>query len=124
MRKKYKKKDPSRCDEACLECESRFSCRKRVLIGYERLAFGSTSDAFRLIMSGSDDVCDVGSLDLFNVAEVKKPKDGAMEIKFFDRLKALDQMTAFPDNEDAAASFYDAISACADSLKGGSGGDS
>ena len=95
-----------------------------MLIGYERLAFGSTSDAFRLIMSGSDDVCDVGSLDLFNVAEVKKPKDGAMEIKFFDRLKALDQMTAFPDNEDAAASFYDAISACADSLKGGSGGDS
>ena len=81
MRKR--RKNPETCDEECLSCKNRFSCRKRALLGYERLAFGSTADAFRLLMSSADDPPDVGALDLFNVAEIKKPKDGAMEIKFF-----------------------------------------
>ncbi len=120
MKKKRRRKDPERCDEVCESCLSRFACRKRVMLGYERLAFGSTADAFRLIMSTAEESCDVGELDLFNVAEIKKPKDGAMEIKFFDRLKALDQLREIPENGDSAAAFYEAITACADGLKGGS----
>ena len=85
-----KKQDPETCNERCMACARRFSCRKRVLLGYERLAFGSTSDAFRLLMSEGE--LDVQTLDLYNVSEIKKPKDGAMEIKFFDRLKALEKL--------------------------------
>ncbi|MBQ1546178.1 MAG: hypothetical protein IIZ59_01435 [Clostridia bacterium] len=103
-----KKKDPENCDEKCLRCANRFSCKKRILIGYERLAFGSTADAFRLMMSDGNDI-DVGLLDLFNVAEIKKPKDGAMEMKFFDRLKALEQLGALPSDDSAALSFYEAL---------------
>lgn len=109
MRKR--KKDPQRCDEVCLCCTNRFSCRKRVMIGYERLAFGSTADAFRLMMA--DEPPDVSQLDLFNVAEIKKPKDGAMELKFFDRLKALEQLSNVPEGDDPAVSLYEALSSCA-----------
>jgi len=31
-------------------------------------------------------------MDLFCISEIKKPKDGSVEIKFFDRLKALQQL--------------------------------
>jgi hypothetical protein len=34
------------------------------------------------------------SLELFNVSEIKKPKGGGIEIKFFDRLKALEHLEA------------------------------
>ena len=114
MRKR--KKNPDRCDEVCGGCLNRFRCRKRALLGYERLAFGSTADAFRLLMSSGEDL-DVAQLDLFNVAEIKKPKDGAMEIKFFDRLKALEQLGSIPEDEGAANGFYEALSACAAGLE-------
>ena len=114
---KRRKKNPETCDEACVECESRFSCRKRVMLGYERLAFGSTADAFSLLMASGDDIPDVGTLDLFNVSEIKKPKDGAMEIKFFDRLKALEQLGDIPDDGNTAQSFYEALSSCAKGLE-------
>ena len=114
-----KKKDPERCDERCELCKSRFSCRKRALLGFERLAFGSTADAFRLLMYDGEAPLDVGALDLFNVAEIKKPKDGAMELKFFDRLKALEQLGNIPEGDNAAAAFYEAISSAAKAQRGG-----
>lgn len=114
-----KKKDPERCDERCELCKNRFSCRKRALLGFERLAFGSTADAFRLLMYDGEAPLDVGALDLFNVAEIKKPKDGAMELKFFDRLKALEQLGNIPEGDNAAAAFYEAISSAAKAQRGG-----
>ena len=58
-------------------------------VGYQRLAFGNTSDAVSLIYSENPGEADIGSMDLFMISEIKKPKDGSIEIKFFDRLKAL-----------------------------------
>lgn len=115
MRKK--KQNPDRCDENCMECKNRFSCKKRVMLGYERLAFGSTADAFKLLMEDNTENVSVNDMNLFNVAEIKKPKDGAMEIKFFDRIKALEHLGDIPENEDKAASFYDALSGCAKGLR-------
>ena len=31
-------------------------------------------------------------MDLYSVSEIKRPKDGSMEIKFFDPLKALEKL--------------------------------
>ena len=61
-------------------------------VGYQRLAFGNTSDAVSLIYSKDPVEADLGSMDLFMISEIKKPKDGSLEIKFFDRLKALEKL--------------------------------
>ena len=48
--------------------------------------------------------------DLFNVAEIKRPKEGAMEIKFFDRLKALEKLENLKNADKSAQSdFYNAV---------------
>lgn len=78
--------------------------------GYEKLAFGSVSDAIKLIYSDTLSLDNVCKMDLFNVAEIKKPRDGMLEIKFFDRFKALEklqQLEFLSDNQNL--SFYDAI---------------
>lgn len=118
-----KRQNPDRCNENCTECMNRFNCRKRVLLGYERLAFGSTADAFRLLMDSNDTEQAVESMDLFNVSEVKKPKDGAMEIKFFDRIKALEHLSDMPENDEKTAGFYDVLSECARGLGRSDGND-
>ena len=118
MRKR--KQQPDSCNERCISCTERFRCKKRVLLGYERLAFGSTTDAFRLLMSETP--LDVNTLDLYNVSEIKKPKDQAMEIKFFDRLKALEYLADASSDTGQAASLYEALNRCADHI-GGEGFD-
>lgn len=63
------------------------------LAGLKRLATGSTNDAVKLIFS--DDLPSgkfIDNLDLFNVSEIKRDKNGGVEIKFFDRQKALEKI--------------------------------
>lgn len=54
-------------------------------------------------------------MDLFSVSEIKRPKDGSMEIKFFDRLKALEHLESETEGETTARDFFDAIGKSADS---------
>ena len=78
--------------------------------GYRKLAFGSVTDALRLLF---DEVPPdrLDTLDLFNVSEIKKPKDGALEIKFFDRMRALEHLQQFEDGSktDPALPLYEAL---------------
>ncbi|MCQ2514509.1 MAG: terminase small subunit [Ruminococcus sp.] len=78
--------------------------------GYRRLAFGSISDAVSLLYMDSPSKAQLENMDLFLVSEIKRPKDGAMEIKFFDRLKALEKLENDNSLSDNAKSLYDAIS--------------
>lgn len=64
----------------------------KACIGYERLAFGSVADAVRLLYIDKVDKASLEEMNLFNVAEIKRPKDGSMEIKFFDRIRALEKL--------------------------------
>lgn len=85
--------------------------------GLQRLAFGSITDAVKLILSTRDNISpDIDSLDLFNVSEIKFTSGKGMEIKFFDRLKALERLSELStdDGNDDMLSFYKAIekSAC------------
>lgn len=61
--------------------------------GFERVAFGEVNDAVKLLFCG-DEISEeeLEKLDLFCVSEIKKKKSGEMEIKFFDRLKALEKL--------------------------------
>lgn len=86
------------------------NCRQRARAGYERLAFGSIKDAVRLMFEPELNDRMLEEYDLYNVSEIKRPKDGAMEIKFFDRIKALEKLegTAEPE-ENRVSEFYGAL---------------
>lgn len=78
-------------------------------VGYQRLAFGSIADAVSLLYMDDPTAAELEKMDLFSVSEIKRPKDGSMEIKFFDRLKALEKLSEGAKEESGAAPIYDAI---------------
>lgn len=87
--------------------------QKEVAAGLRRIAFASSADAVKLILAENPSELDVESLDLFNVSEIKRPKGGGLEIKFFDRIKALERLAdlteASAENNVGCASFYQAL---------------
>lgn len=89
----------------------RKNCTPEVAAGYRRLAFGCVSDAVTLILDPEISREELLKLDLFNVAEIKRQKGGAVEIKFFDRLKALEKLGEIGENQEphGALSLYSAI---------------
>ncbi len=82
-----------------------------VKAGLQRVAFASSADAVKLVLAENYDNVDVEALDLFNVAEIKRAKGGGIEIKFFDRIKALDKLSelTFTSSSDGVAPFYTAL---------------
>ena len=91
----------------------------RVRGGLERLAFGDITDAVRLIYLEQPQDGQIERLDLFNVSEIKRGKNG-VEIKFFDRIKALEQLAELSDDGgDGAEPFYRALNESARRAVGG-----
>ena len=64
-----------------------------------RLAFGSHSDGIRLAL-GRAAGTDLDELDLFCVSELKWSKDGALDVKFYDRLRALELLAETANTEE------------------------
>lgn len=99
------------------ENENGFSC---ISAGLKRLAFGSVSDAMKLVFADREQLSDefIESLDLFNVAEIKFQKTGAIEVKFADRLKALTLLSELEESDetDTALPFYKALEKSAQRL--------
>ena len=86
------------------------NCRNLARAGYERLAFGNVTDAVKLMFAQEPDEEQLKSLDLFNIAEIRRPKHGALEIKFFDRIKALEKLEATQHEDKSRVSeFYSAL---------------
>lgn len=84
--------------------------QRKILRGYGKLAFGGISDAVRLMFCEEANAEDIQQMDLFNVAEIKRPKGGGMEIKFVDRLKALQCMEQMSgEKETGQGTFYQAL---------------
>ncbi|MEI6579260.1 MAG: terminase small subunit [Eubacteriales bacterium] len=101
--------------------EKRTASMDEVCAGYRRLAFGSVTDALRLLFTEEvPNLETLEQLDMLNVSDVKRPKGGGLEIKFFDRLKALERLKEM--NETGAASntavpFYEALERGAKALE-------
>ena len=93
--------------------------RNDIAKGYVRLAFGCVSDAIRLLFSDEPSKDEIEKMDFFNISEIKKKKGGDIEIKFFDRLKALDKLQELCDEKDysSASSLYSAIADSASALR-------
>ncbi|MBO5104876.1 MAG: terminase small subunit [Ruminococcus sp.] len=91
-----------------------------VSAGLKRLAFGNCSDAVYLVFADELPPPNViEHLDLFNVSEIKRVKGGGVEVKLFDRLKALEKLfeleNSFSDRDKAS----DLIKALSDSAEDG-----
>ena len=72
--------------------KQRETTQNDIAIGYQRLAFGCISDAVCLLFSDEVSLEEIEKMDLFNISEIKRKKGGDIEIKFFDRLKALEKL--------------------------------
>ena len=87
-------------------------CRADVVRRLCTVAFGRTNDAIRLALDESLTGEEIDSLDLAAVAEFKKSGSGGVEMKFFDRTKALETLCGIlggTENSDAAEEFFRAI---------------
>ncbi|MCR4924724.1 MAG: hypothetical protein K5917_00385 [Clostridiales bacterium] len=85
---------------------------EQIYSGFEQLAFGQITDAIRLIYSdNAPSIEEIENMDLLNISEIKRAKGGGMEIKFFDRLKALEKMQSLNEEEsdNSSNSFYEAL---------------
>lgn len=101
-------------EHICAEIESLFARQKKLIAkaaqgGYYRLAFGSIADAVSLLYMQQPDLAQLQKMDLFLVSEIRRPKDGAMEIKFFDRVKALEKLAQGGSDTQDAQDIFDAI---------------
>ena len=90
------------------EMSSRFA-----KLGLEKLAFGSISDAVSLLYMKEPGRDELEKMDLCCISEIKT-KDGYMEIKFIDRLRALEKLCQeeVPQNDKADSTLppiYNAI---------------
>ncbi|MBO5912779.1 MAG: terminase small subunit [Clostridia bacterium] len=85
--------------------------------GLKRIAFGSVADAVRLILE--PEAVDTEKLDLFMVSELKCT-DKCIEIKFFDRIKALTALldVSSMSEDNTTSQFVDAIFKGASAIEG------
>ncbi len=108
------------CRKIISRLKNTLSDSGNVPAGLKRLAFGNCSDAVYLVFADELPPPDViERLDLFNVSEIKRVKGGGVEVKLFDRLKALEKLfeleNSFSDRDKAA----DLIKALSDSAEDG-----
>ncbi len=73
-----------------LENENRSLLMNQAIEGYRKLAFSSAKDAVRLLDTQRER-SETDDLDLFSISEIKTSSSG-VQIKFFDRQKALDKL--------------------------------
>lgn len=92
--------------------------QNNTLDGLTRLAFGRINDAVLLLSGGAELGADeISRLDLFQISEIRQNKEGGLDIKFYDRLKAFELLlAAYPHEEPpAASSFFGALESAAKS---------
>lgn len=68
--------------------------------GLRRLAFGRINDAVKIAFSEELEPGLTECADLYNVSEIKRVKGGGIEIKFFDRQKALEKLLEIEQAEE------------------------
>ncbi|MBR1764954.1 MAG: terminase small subunit [Ruminococcus sp.] len=76
-----------------------FSDEAEVRAGLERLAYGRANDAVALAFCEEITPELLAGADLYNVSEIKKVKGGGVEIKLFDRQRALEALAELNDRQ-------------------------
>ena len=78
-----------------------FSGEAEIRAGLERLAYGRVNDAAALAFADEVTPAMLAKADLFNVSEIKRIKGGGVEIKFYDRQKALERLCELNERDSA-----------------------
>ena len=81
------------------EREAALETGSGVRAGLERLAFGRDNDAAALVFAEEVSPEMLAKADLYNVSEIKRVKGGGVEVKFFDRQKALERLAELDQAE-------------------------
>lgn len=89
--------------------------------GYEKLAFGSVNDAVRLLFGEEPSRRELEDMDFDNIAEIRRLKDGGLEIKFYDRLRALECLRGLNEKGAGDSPLYRALQKCAKETWGENG---
>lgn len=91
-----------------------------ILQGFRKLAFADVRDPVRLLFCDEIKPSLLKKLDLSSIAEIKRPKGGGMEIKFYDKLRALECMSRlYQDSNDNDCGIYEALERGSEALRGG-----
>lgn len=93
--------------------------QSEALEGLRRLAAWPVNDAVRLLAQIKElDSDSIAGLDLFGISEIKQTKDGYLEIKFCDRLRAFELLAELgkkAGNIPVVSTFYSALESAAKS---------
>ena len=81
----------------------------KIITGLSEIAFGKISDPIRLMFTDNPDEKKLSRMKLNNIAEVKKPKGGGMEIKFYDRIKAMQCLFEYMSQSNSDTSIFEAL---------------
>ena len=100
------------------ELESTRSAQlSEVTEGFRKIAFGGVTDAVALALyDEKPSKQELEALDLSMISDIKIPKSGGIEIKFFDRIKALEKLNEISSSNQSQAS-SDFLSALENSAK-------
>ncbi len=82
--------------------------KKTVEEGLRQLAFGDISDVIRLLYALPEEQ-QLKDMDFFNISELKRGKDGVWEIKFYDRMAALECLERVQNSREEIAPLYQAL---------------
>ena len=91
--------------------------RENLKQGYEKLAFGSVNDAVRLLFGKEPEPQELERMDFDNIAEIRRLKDGGLEIKFYDRIRALDCLRDLSESGAENSPLYRALEKCAEEMR-------
>lgn len=86
------------------------------LEGFRQLAFGDIRDAVKLLFCEKLNSRTLRNMNLFAVSEIRRPKGGGMEIRFFDRIEALRLLSELESADSGADGLLRAIEAGAAAL--------
>ena len=90
--------------------------RKAVLRQIRRLAESRVNDAVRLAFLSEEELGELAKLDLSAVAEFKRNSNGTVEVKFIDRLAALQWLMDRAEEDPKAQRLYEALEGAAEQV--------
>lgn len=87
----------------------------------KRLASSVPNDAVKLLFLDNEDLSVLEDLDLFLLSEIKRSANGAVEMKFVDRLAVIRELNELKRDSEKSArdSFYTALERSAMMLRDG-----
>ena len=94
--------------------------RDEVLRQIEALAASPVNDAVRLAFLSEDELSALDGLDLSPITEFERTSNGSVELKFIDRLAALQWLMERAGEDPRAERLYEALNAAAGQM--GEGG--